>query len=175
VALTGWSVQYSGATGITWAVTPLSSVSLAPGQYYLIQEASGGSNGGDLPTPDVSGTVSMAASAGKVALVNAATPISGACPVNSSIIDLVGYGSTATCFRGIGPAAAPGNTTAALRNNHGCSNTENNANDFVIAAPNPRNINTIIDGCSETTTVVAPSAVRLELLIWISQLLGWFA
>src|SRR5713101_1169072 len=41
VDVTGWSVQYASATGTTWQVTNLTSVSIAPGQYYLIQEAQG--------------------------------------------------------------------------------------------------------------------------------------
>src|SRR5262245_12716969 len=40
VDLTGWSVQYASAAGSTWSVTPLNGT-LAPGQYYLIQEAQG--------------------------------------------------------------------------------------------------------------------------------------
>ncbi len=50
VDLAGWSVQYASATASTWSVTPLTSVVLLPGQYYLVQESSGGSNGILLPT-----------------------------------------------------------------------------------------------------------------------------
>src|SRR6478736_795127 len=38
VSLNGWSVQYASAAGTTWQVTALSG-SLAPGQYFLIQES----------------------------------------------------------------------------------------------------------------------------------------
>ena len=42
VNLNGWSVQYVSAAGTgTWAVTNLTNVTLAPGQYYLVQEAAG--------------------------------------------------------------------------------------------------------------------------------------
>jgi hypothetical protein len=102
VNLTGWSVQYASATAITWASTPLTSVVLAPGQYYLVQQA-GGNNGANLPTPDATGVIAMAAGAGKVALVKSTTPLTGACPNDANIVDLVGYGSTATCFRGTAP------------------------------------------------------------------------
>ncbi|HWB95260.1 MAG TPA: lamin tail domain-containing protein, partial [Bryobacteraceae bacterium] len=41
VSLSGWSVQYQSAAGSgTWQVTPLSG-SIAPGRYYLVQEAQG--------------------------------------------------------------------------------------------------------------------------------------
>src|SRR5512134_1379170 len=47
VSLAGWSVQYASATGTgnfgstTTMITELPAVSLAPGQYFLIQEAQG--------------------------------------------------------------------------------------------------------------------------------------
>jgi uncharacterized protein (TIGR03437 family) len=139
VNLSGWSVQYASATASTWSVTPLSSVSLLPGQYYLIQESSGGSNGVALTAPDATGSIAMAAGSGKVALVRNSTALTGACPNDQNIIDLVGYGSTANCFRGSGPAPAPSNTNAILRAANGCTNTRNNAADFALGPPNPRN------------------------------------
>jgi uncharacterized protein (TIGR03437 family) len=138
VSLAGWSVQYASATASTWSVTALSQIVLSPGQYYLIQEASGGSNGASLPTPDATGTIAMAAGAGKVALVRNSTPLSGACPTDPNIIDIVGYGGTANCFRG-GPAPAGSNTNALLRVANGCTDTQNNAADFIRGTPNPRN------------------------------------
>ena len=39
VNLGGYSVQYTSASGTSWQVTPLTSVNLAPGQYYLVQQA----------------------------------------------------------------------------------------------------------------------------------------
>ncbi|HSB07899.1 MAG TPA: lamin tail domain-containing protein, partial [Blastocatellia bacterium] len=80
VNLTGWSVQYLGSTGTgTWSVTPLSG-SIAPGGYYLVQEAAGAGGTTPLPTPDAIGTIAMAAGAGKVALSSTTTAFSGACP-----------------------------------------------------------------------------------------------
>jgi len=52
VNLAGWSVQYGGATATTWSVTNLTSVSLAPGQYYLVQEGQGAGGTTPLPAPD---------------------------------------------------------------------------------------------------------------------------
>jgi uncharacterized protein (TIGR03437 family) len=139
VNLTGWSVQYAGATAQTWSVTNLTPVSLAPGEYYLIQESSGGSSGAALPTPDATGTIAMAATAGKVALVKTTTPLVGACNADPNIVDEVGYGNTANCFRGAGPTPSPSNTTAVLRLSNGCVDTQNNSADFTAVAPNPRN------------------------------------
>ena len=68
VSLAGWSVQYASATGTSWQATPLSG-SIAPGQYYLIQQAQGAGGTVNLPTPNATGTITMSATAGKVALV----------------------------------------------------------------------------------------------------------
>jgi uncharacterized protein len=138
VSLNGWSVQYASAAGTTWQVTNLSNFSLQAGQHYLVQEAQGAGGTLNLPPPDATGTIAMSATAGKVALVNSTTPLSGACPTGGAIVDFVGYGTTANCFEGSGPTAAPSNTTAALRKAAGATDTNDNAADFEIGAPNPR-------------------------------------
>ena len=136
VDLTGWSVQYASAAGTTWQVTVLSG-SIAPGRNYLIQESQGAGGTTPLPAPDATGTIFMSATAAKVAVVNTSTPLSGSCPI-AGTVDLVGYGSTATCFE---TAATPGltNTTSASRINGGATDTDNNAADFTVGAPNPQN------------------------------------
>ena len=139
VNLAGWSVQYVSATASSWSVTPLAALTLMPGQYYLIQESSGGSNGIPLPAPDVTGTIAMAATSGKVALVKTLTALSGACPNDPNLADLVGYGTTANCFKGPAPAPAASNTNAILRLVNGCTDTHNNVADFATGPPNPRN------------------------------------
>jgi hypothetical protein len=130
-------------------MTPLTSVMLLPGQYYLIQESSGGSNGVLLPAPDAAGTISMAAGSGKVALVKNVTALTGACPNSPNILDLVGYGSTANCFEGPAPAAAASNTNALLRAGNGCTDTRNNGADLFLGPPTPRNTNTLPRTCTD--------------------------
>jgi hypothetical protein len=134
VSLAGSSVQYASATGTTWHVTPLTGVALAPGQHYLVAEASGGANGAPLPTPDVTGTVNLAAGAGKIALVPSTTPLTGACPL---ALDLVGYGA-ANCSEGPG-APAPSNTLSIQRKGDGIIDTDDNSSDFVLGPPHPQN------------------------------------
>ena len=137
VALAGWSVQYASAAGSSWQVTPLSG-SIPAGRHYLIQEAAG--NGGTLflPDPDATGAIPMAAGAGKVALVASTAALSGACPSSTAILDLVGYGTTASCFEGDAPTPNLSNTTAALRDGDGAVDTDDNSDDFTVGAPNPR-------------------------------------
>jgi predicted extracellular nuclease len=141
VNLNGWSVQYASAAGTTWQVTGLSG-SLAPGQYFLIQESQGAGGTTNLPTPNATGNIAMSATAGKVALVSSTVALSGGCPVGGAIVDFVGYGTGsggATCFEGTTAAPTLTNTTADLRRNNGLQDTDSNSADFVTGAPNPRN------------------------------------
>lgn len=155
VSLTGMSVQYASATGTgnfgANPITPLSG-NLAPGQYYLVQQSSGGVAGVLLPTANASGTVNMSGSAGKVVLVNSTSGLAcngGSTPCSAAqltlIKDLVGYG-TANFFE---TAVAPtlSNTTAGLRLANGCTETDNNAFDFASSAPTPRNTASPFNPC----------------------------
>ena len=153
VSVAGWSVQYASATGNSWSLTLLTG-SIPPGGYYLVQEASGGTVGAALPTPDATGTLALSATAGKVALVSNGTALSGSCPSGGAIVDFVGFGSTASCYEGTGATPAPSNTTSAQRGNAGCTDTDVNATDFTTAAPAPRNIATTASLCSQPATQV---------------------
>jgi endonuclease G len=146
VPLTGWSVQYASSTGSSWQVTPLSG-SIGPGQYYLVQEAAGTGGTVSLPLPvNASGSIPLAAGAGKVALVASTAPLSGTCP---AAVDFVGFGA-ANCFEGTGPTATLTNTTAALRAGSGCTDSDRNSADFATGAPAPRNSATTPHLCDST-------------------------
>jgi len=151
VDLTGWTVQYASSAGTTWATTALSG-SIPPGGYYLVQQAPGAGGGAALPTPDATGTTAMSLSSGKVALVSNATALSGACPAGGAIVDLVGYGTGASCSE-TAPAPTLSNTSAALRISSGCTDTDDNASDFEELAPAPRNSASPTHGCEHTLTV----------------------
>ena len=166
--LTGWSVQYSSATGTAWFVTRLPSVSLAPGKYYLIQQAAGTTPILSLPTPDLDGItcgctyntastpvlittgIAMGGSNGKVILVNSIVPETTSNPIGTQIIDKFGYG-TANGFEGT-VTAALSNSTSAQRNNAGCTDTNNNSTDFTVSLPVARNSSTPLNICSTMGT-----------------------
>jgi predicted extracellular nuclease len=135
ISLAGWSVQYASATGTSWQVTNLSG-SIPAGRNYLIQEAQGAAGTADLPMPDATGTISMSGTVGKVALVSTTSALTGSCPT-ANVVDLVGFGVTASCFEGTGPTPAPSNTTSAQRKGGGATDTNDNAADFTIAAADP--------------------------------------
>ena len=121
----GWSVQYASATGTSWQVTAIpAGTSLQPGGYLLIREAVGA--GGSIPVVgDVTGTIAMSGTSGKVALANTSAALTGsAAPTGGSVVDIVSYGSS-TPTEG-SPTAGLSNTTAALRNSSGCADTHNN-------------------------------------------------
>jgi uncharacterized protein len=156
VSLNGWSIQYSSATGTgnfsANGITTLSGT-LQPGQYYLVWE-SGGTNGVALPTADATGTIAMAAGAGKVVLVTSTTGLtcnggSALCsPTQLALIkDLVGYGN-ANFFEGAGAAPAIGTTTADLRASAGCTDTDNNNTDFSAGTITPRNTASLLHFCT---------------------------
>jgi hypothetical protein len=172
--LTGWSVQYTSATGTAWtSKTDLPNVTLQPGQYYLIQEATNAAVGIALPTPDLNGIsssstpatgIAISGSTGKVVLANSTTFVTGANPVDSQVVDKVGFGTTPTGYEGTGPTGAViSSTTSALRLNNGCTDSNNNPTDFIVATPTPRNSSTAISVCSTAPSIAITSPVNTTI------------
>jgi uncharacterized protein len=166
VSLAGWSVQYTSAMGTgnfgasSSVITLLPSITLVPGQYFLIQEAQGAGGTTALPTPDVVGTIAMSATAGKIALVDDTDSLGcngGSTPCTSTqlaqIIDLVGYG-TANFYEGAAPAPALTNATAAFRINGGLTDTDNNSSDFFASSPMPRNTSSPLNTVPEPVSIL---------------------
>lgn len=154
VNLNGWSIQYSSATGSVWIKTDLNGSIPAHG-YYLIKESSSGAVGVLLPTSNVNGTISLSTGTGKVALRNNLTLISGTCPIpaDSSILDFVGYGTTANCFEGIGRTGSLTVATSAQRVPPNNPDTNNNSLDFFVGTPNPRNSSTFSESIAMTFAI----------------------
>ncbi|MDD3353282.1 ExeM/NucH family extracellular endonuclease [Zoogloea sp.] len=155
ISLEGWSIQYASAAGtgnFASSRTPLSGT-LQPGQYFLVQLAPGAGTGAVLPSPDASGNITMAATAGKVILANTATGIAcngGSTPCSSEqsaqIVDLVGFGS-ANFKEGTTAAPAPSNSLALFRAAGGCTDSDQNGADFVADVPSPRNSGSPVNQC----------------------------
>jgi VCBS repeat-containing protein len=161
VSLAGMSIQYASATGAenfggsTTLRTELPDFMLGAGQYFLVQE-SGGANGSPLPTPNLidSSPIAISATDGKIALVTGTTTLgcngsaTNPCPPEQleRIIDLVGYG-TANFSEGAAAAPTLSNTTAAIRKEGGCTDTDNNSADFDALTPTPRNTASPTNSC----------------------------
>ncbi|HEX7723154.1 MAG TPA: Calx-beta domain-containing protein [Pyrinomonadaceae bacterium] len=167
-SLTPYSIQNTGVGsnfGGTTATskTNLTSGSIAPGKYFLVQESGGTTNGVPLPVADATGSINIGSTSGKVALVVGTTALASAtCPADdavsplnasdATIVDFVGYGNNANtsghCYEGTGPASAPSNTTAEFRKTGGCTDTNDNASDFFISTPSPRNSISPANNCA---------------------------
>jgi hypothetical protein len=160
VDVTGWTVQYATAAGTTWQTTPLAGT-IAPGRYYLVGLA-GGATGAALPTPDASDTTNLSATSGKIALVRDAAALAcgaspGSCSANALVEDFVGFGSAAD-HEGSAPAPGGSSTTALLRGDSGCADTDSNSADFTAGPPSPRNSSAAAHTCSTPPPPPGPSA-----------------
>ncbi len=148
VTLTGATLQYASSTGNFNQYHPLPSITLAPGQTYLIQEAAGASgtvalnpdfvapaptNFNGNPSPSAPG-FAMAGTNLKIVLASNATQVVN--PTDGNVLDFVGVGN-ANQFEGTGPAPAMTNSTSVSRVNG--ADTNNNAADFVAGTPTPTN------------------------------------
>jgi uncharacterized protein len=179
VSLADKSVQYASATGTGHfaANSPVALTgSLEPGQYALVQLASGGTAGALLPAPDATGSINMSASSGKVVLVRETSGLAcngGTTPCTpeqaARIIDLIGYGGTT--FFETAPAPPGGNPTSLARLGEGCIDTDDNSADFAGRTPTPRNTASARHGCAAPSVVAtvpadgstAPAATDAEI------------
>jgi predicted extracellular nuclease len=163
VVLDGWSIQYTSSGGNSWGSNKanLPNVTLAAGQYYLVQLASQAVVGAKLPTADATGGINMSGSSGKVALVKSTAALAAVANPNPTdqptLADLVGFGAAATGFEGSGPTAPNlSNTIAALRKEDGCTDTDDNKADFANGAPTPRNSSSALKACAGAGPVAQP-------------------
>ncbi|MGY3266055.1 lamin tail domain-containing protein [Lysobacter sp. HA35] len=158
VDVSTWSVQYASSTGTSWQKTNLSG-SIPAGAYYLVKEADGAGTQPALPSPDATGTIAMSGTAGKIALVSNNSALPAGCPVGA--LDVVAFGTGSTCAEGSGPTGTLSNTTAAIRSDD-CVDGNNNAGDFSVAAPNPRNRSSAAHLCGATQTLASIDDVSVN-------------
>lgn len=163
VSLNGWSVQYASATGTSWQVTTLPNLTLQAGQYLLVQEAAGSAGSTNLPTPEKVGTIALSGTTGKVALVNIVTAITSASA--PAVLDLIGFGPTASAFEGNAPAALSSNTNALVRAGAGCTDENQNATDFSAVVAAPRNSASPLHVCSASSNSAIISNCPANLML----------
>lgn len=158
------SLQLAATGTATFEVAVPLKGTIAAGGYFLVELKNGtvGTAGADLPDPDqpldadspsiAENTTSKAQGAGKVALALGTEPLKcgglgSACPP-AKLLDLVGWGET-NAFEGAGSAPKfEDNTKALARPGNGCADTNNNAKDFALADPAPRNKATDAVNCN---------------------------
>jgi hypothetical protein len=171
-SLNGLVLMYGSATGqfgsSSTNIFALPDVTIAPGKYYLVQTSTAGTGGVALPvSPDVTTTnLNLSGTSGKIALVTTAFA-SNSCGAtatpctlpNASIIDLVAWGAAnnaeggAPTNGGVAITATDGN----VRKNNGCTDTDNNNNDFtIVSGPVPRNSASASTTCAAGVIKRAP-------------------
>ncbi len=157
VSLSGLSLQYASAQGVSWSKTALPDAQVPAGGFFLIELASSGSAGsvvnGDFEYP----TMNIAQSDFKLALVDGLTALQGSCPVNDwSVVDFVGT-SSASCFEGFDATPSASVSTALVRAGSGCQDTDDNGSDFSTGTPTPRSAASATATCGPT-----PSGTRVD-------------
>ena len=166
-SLAGLSVQYASATGTgtfgASGLVALPAVDLAPGGYLLVGMTPG-ATGAPLPAPDATGTIAMAAAAGKVALVTGTTPLP--CNGGSDAVRRRRAGRASSTSSATAPPTSsrrrpprpcptrpPRQRTAAAR----CADTDDNSADFVAVAPAPHNTASPAEPCDGPPVNTPPS------------------
>lgn len=157
ITLDGLSIQYAAQTSDFAAgnVHPLSG-SIPSGGYFLVALAGAGGSGDTLPNPDDTGSLILNASDGKVALAATTDPLNcgGVNRCGTKPLDLVGYGASSD-WEGAEKVPALDATKAAVRKQGGCTDADNNRNDFAVEVLG-------VDGGAaprNSTTAPAPCAV----------------
>jgi hypothetical protein len=154
VNIGGWSLQYYAATnytkpGATNILVFAEGTIIPAKEHFLIQCVSGGNNGSDLPTPNVTAQSSfsnLAAGAGKIVLYTTGEPLAlpntiEAITALANLKDYVPFGTTAIPVWGSAMSANASATKSASRKKADgvYQYTQNIGNDFEITDPNPQN------------------------------------
>jgi hypothetical protein len=169
VNINGWALAVNTFEGTTQQAIGArfnSSFSMLPGMHLLIRFRGNGTAGQPVPGEfPVINDISLGSTSGQIMLLSPSQKLPAGCPasfgVNGAVTDFVGYGTT-TCFEGA-PAPVPAANQSLTRIGGGCTDTDNNANDFALQAPNPRISTSVLTPCGSTapqTPVLNFSAVQ---------------
>ncbi len=143
VSLEGAGLQYRSAAGGSGGVATLSGT-VPAASTYLVQvnptPTTGTINGSTLDADLITTqTLGMSASAGQVLLLTSTVAYSGPAgdtTSQSSVIDMVGYGPTATTFERA-PTTTPASSSTSTSRSAAHADTDSNAADFATGAPTP--------------------------------------
>ena len=151
VPLAGLSLQYRAANNIAGGSPFALSGSIGAGKHYLVKAADGANTVlPALPPADATSTLTVSGTAGQVLLVNGTTPFTGTgnLAANASLVDMVGWNSTARSFEA-SPAAATANATSVART---LADNDNNSTEFTVGAPDPQNSGPVTPAALEATS-----------------------
>ena len=136
IDLSAWKLRYASKDADLESTKNIATLEgiIAPNSYFLIQGAKGSAGTDALPNPDLTVTLNLSGTDGKLDLVDA----------DGMIVDMLGYGAGVT--KEGHSIDALSNTTSAIRGfviglspENRALDTDVNINDFSIASPDPRN------------------------------------
>lgn len=170
VSLDGWSLQYaSEKRDFQQSNVTLLEGSIAPGGYYLIQQAKGKGGNLDLPiTPHLVGKVSMGSTAFKLALANSTELVGG--KLSENLVDYVGVGKDASEYLGepIATITSRHSIRRKLNPDGSKKNTGNNKLDFAYINQSV----SALDYLKEESSPQNPDPGSEETLISIAEARG---
>ena len=160
VTISNWSLQHDKA-GVWQTPLVLTNYTIPPGGYFLIQcYYDGGAAVGTALSPDSTTVQSSAwnfstSAGGAVALVNNTNTLQS-CSSNI-IVDLVGFvqATSTNCYEGAGVAPGGNATQSNQRASTGCQDSNDNAADFALGTPNPRNLSSSAQPCCVAPAISA--------------------
>jgi hypothetical protein len=169
VDINGWAmvvISFEGATQQSIGARFNSSFSVPPGMHLLFRFNGNGTAGQPVPGEyPIITDISLGSTSGQIMLLSPSQTLPTGCPTSFSetgqVTDFVGYGTSA-CFEGAVAPVPPANKSL-TRINGGCTDTDNNANDFALQAPNPRISTSALTPCGSTnptTPVINFSAAQ---------------
>ncbi len=135
----GWTIEYGSATG-NWGssgtniFTFPANTLIQSCKYILVGMGAVGTGGPAIaPTPDFSGSLTVSATSGKVALFSQVnTNLACGSEIGGTLVDKVSFGS-GNCPEGANVAALS-TTSAAVRNGGGTVDTDSNVANFTVTA-----------------------------------------
>lgn len=137
VDLSGYTLQIASGANDSWSVGNLSGI-IPANHWFLIKGKGDGPSGADLPVADFTGDFDIKPESGKIALVNSGNALTADCATpGENVVDFIGYGKDADCSE-TSPAPAHTAVLATSRINF-ATDANNNAGDFTVFPPNPRN------------------------------------
>ena len=160
VDINGWTLTVKTAEGgITNNISIVANQSFAikPGMHVTFPFNGNGTNGQALPSTKFTSTNSfLGSTSGQIILLAPGQAIPSGCPVSGNYVDFVGYGSS-QCSE-TSPVPVPASNKSMTRINGGCTDTNNNLNDFSAVDPNPRTFQSPLAQCgSQSSPTPTPS------------------
>ncbi|HEX3230779.1 MAG TPA: Calx-beta domain-containing protein, partial [Pyrinomonadaceae bacterium] len=156
VDINGWAmvvITFEGTTQQAIGSRFNSSYLVPPGMHLLFRFNGNGTAGQPVPGEfPIITDISLGSTSGQIMLLSPSQTLPTGCPtsfgLNGTVADFVGYGTSA-CFEGA-PAPVPPANQSLTRIGGGCTDTDNNANDFALQAPNPRISTSPFTPCGST-------------------------